>query len=135
MTQGTTTKQEQIAQFLNERCSFPRCRYRFRQWEEWPPIVEERPTAEALAKELLAIAEFRALQLGTWLGTTDGQIITEAVEMVAPPFYRQDIELLVEALKLAAAMQQSQGQDKAFWVGVGFLAAAGIGAAITNRAA
>ncbi len=33
--------------------------------------------------------------------------------MAAPPFYRQDIELLVEALKLAASMQATEGQDKA----------------------
>jgi hypothetical protein len=68
-------------------CSFPRCRYWFGRWQEWPPITDERTTAEALAKELLGIAEFRALQLGTWLGTTNGEVITEAAEMVAPPFF------------------------------------------------
>lgn len=136
MTQETPTKQEQIARFLMERCSFPRCRYWLGQWQEWPPIAEERPTPEELAEELLSFSEFRALQLGTWLRTTDGEIISAALEMVAPPFYRQDIELLFAALRLAASIQQSEGQDKAVWVGLaGLVAAAGIGAAITGRAA
>ena len=74
-----------------------------------------RPTADELAHELLTDAEFEALQLGTWLNTTNGKVISEAVEMVLPPFYRQDAELLVEALQLAANLRRGRagaGREK-----------------------
>ncbi len=58
-----------------------------------------------MAGQLLATAEFRALGLGSWLGTPEGEFFTAAVEAVSPAFYRQDEELLVEALQLAAKMQ------------------------------
>ncbi len=114
------TKQEQIAQFLVQYIKLPRGytpqAWASQPWLEMPfpyTVPSTRPTAEQLAHELLAMSEFRALQLGTWLNTTNGQVITEAVEMVSPPFYRQDIELLVEALQLAAQLQAHEGQDKA----------------------
>jgi len=68
-----------------------------------PPI--EGPSAAELAGQLLATAEYRGLGLGSWLGTPEGEFFTGAVEAVSPPFYRQDEELLVEALKLAAKMR------------------------------
>ena len=114
---NTMTKQQELAEFLHQRIAWARMVSPFGPWASayswsYPSYGYQiqRPTAEQLANELLSIAEFRALQLGTWLGTTDGQILTQAVEMVAPPFYRQDVELLVEALKLAASIQQSEGQ-------------------------
>jgi hypothetical protein len=112
------TKQEQIARFLDQYVTLPRATSRFASaGEEWlgqPYLVARtRPTQQQVAHELLAIPEFRALQLGTWLSTTNGEVIAEAVELVSPPFYRGDIELLVAALKLAAAVQQSEGQSKA----------------------
>jgi len=76
----------------------------------WQPPTRAVSAAE-LAGQLLATAEFRALGLGSWLGTPDGEFFTAAVEAVSPPFYRQDEELLVEALKLAAKMQS--GNQKA----------------------
>ena len=130
------TKQEQIAQFLDRYVTaWPRVHSWYDELQPW--YLQPRPTAQQLAEELLQVAEFRALRLGTWLGTTDGQIITEAVGMVAPPFYRQDIELLVEALKLAASMQQSEGQDKAGKVALGAIGVAVLALAIgeSGRAA
>jgi hypothetical protein len=67
-----------------------------------------RPSAEELAEQLLADAEFGAIRLGTFLDTPDGELLVTAVELVSPPFYRDDIELLVAALKLAARIQQRQ---------------------------
>ena len=113
------TKQEQIAAFVDEHISFPRRPYSILGgWEEgtWYDALvspQPRPTPEELAHGLLANAEFRGLQLGTWLNTPDGQVIAEAVELVAPPFYRQDIELLVQALQLAAQLQRQGGQQRA----------------------
>src|SRR5665213_1190561 len=102
------TKQEQIAVFLNEYVKWPRMPVsRFGEiplpWERSlyfvPEFRHDRPTAEVIGNELLNVAEFRALQLATWSGTTDGEVLIQGVEMMLPPFYRQDIELLVAALQ------------------------------------
>ncbi len=124
----TMTKQQELTEFLHQRIAWPRLVSPFGPWASayawsYPSYGYriQRPTAEQLANELLSIAEFRALQLGTWLGTTDGQILTQAVEMVAPPFYRQDVELLVEGLKLAASIQRSEGQEFAGKIALGVI--------------
>jgi hypothetical protein len=122
---STATKQRQLADFLHQNIRFPRVVSPFGLWGSaylgYPgssyPL--QRPTTEQLANDLLSVAEFRSLQLGTWLSTTDGQILTKAVEMVAPPFYRQDVELLVDALKLAASMQQRESQQVAGKIALG----------------
>jgi hypothetical protein len=102
------TNQEQLIAFLDQHITFPRAPGPYAtalyamSWRTGAP----RPTAEELAQQLLALAEFRALQLGTWLSTPDGQFLTETVEMVTPPFYRADLELLIDALQIAAREQQ-----------------------------
>jgi hypothetical protein len=63
----------------------------------WQPPIE-RPSAAELATQLLATAEFRALGLGSWLRTSEGEIISVAVEAISPPFYRQGEAMLVDAL-------------------------------------
>jgi hypothetical protein len=124
------TKQLQIAQFLAEHVTFPRAPWYLGSDAHFLahayPYGRPRPSYEDIARELLAIPEFRALQLGTWLGTTDGQVIAQAVELVAPPFYQQDIELLVAALKLAAQLQSQEGQDRAGKVALGILGATAV---------
>ena len=107
-----TTRPKQIAAFLGGYFTGLPRRHRI-LGEDWMWQRQERATAKAIAEELIKVAEFRALRLGTWLGTENGRVIAEAVEMVSPPFYRQDEELLVEALKLAAAMQMSEGENRA----------------------
>jgi hypothetical protein len=77
-----------------------------------------------MARDLIDMSEFRALELGGWLGTTDGQVIAQAVEAVTPPFYRQDIELTVAALRRAAQIQHEEGQQVAGRVA---LASLGVG--------
>jgi hypothetical protein len=71
------------------------------------------PTPEQLAEALLQDAEFRSLQLGSWLNSTDGQVIAEAVAMVVPPLYRTDFELVVEGLQRAADLQRLAGKERA----------------------
>lgn len=131
------TKQEQIATFLNQHINLPRVTSPY--WaHQRHYLMQPRPSAEQVAQELLQIAEFRALRLGTWLGTVDGQVITEAVEMVVPPFYRQDIELLVAALQLAAQLQQTEGHNKAGKLALGAIGIAaliGIAGSGAGRAA
>jgi hypothetical protein len=90
-----------------------------------PPILPQLPSAEEFAAELLADAAFRTLQPGTWLSTTDGQLIAEAVSRVIPPSYEPVYTLTVEALRLAAAQQTGRGRQRA-----GALALAILGAGI-----
>ncbi len=128
------TKQQQIADFFNRYVTnLPRSYGWYRQSLYPLGGWQQRPTVEAVARELLGVAEFRELQLGTWLGTTDGEILTAAVEMVVPMFYVEDVELLVDALKIAAELQQKEGRQKAMLTAAG--AAVVIGLAGWGRAA
>jgi hypothetical protein len=70
-------------------------------------------TPEQYAQVLLGDAEFRALQLGTWLGTTDGEVINQAVEQIIPPFYRPEYDFMIKGLTLAASLQAQEGQQVA----------------------
>lgn len=80
--------------------------------------------AQALAAAVLEDAGFRALQLGTWLNTPDGNLIAEVVGQVLPPNYRPEYHLVVEALKIAATHQRQAGVQRA--VGAGVLGAVGL---------
>lgn len=78
-------------------------------WLTPPPL----PPAQTLASEFFADTEFRALQLGTWLNTTEGQSITDAVARVLPPGYQPMFSIIVEALQIAAARQTGRGRRTA----------------------
>jgi hypothetical protein len=126
-------KQEQIVAFLEKHVTLPRVPISYSPWGTAYPwaqthsyVLPPRPTVEVVANELLGIAEFKALQLGTWLGTTDGKVIAQAVESVTPPFYRQDAELLVAALQQAATLQQQEGQQVAGRFALGAIGVAGV---------
>lgn len=96
---------------------------------------ESGPFASApdLAQAWLDDADFRALQLGTWLRTADGELVTQAVALVIPPQYRFQFELVVDALQLAARLQHEQcGRMAARNFLVGALAAAGLYAVATS---
>lgn len=80
--------------------------------------------AEQLGEALVDDVGFRALELGTWLNSPDGELIAAAVQRVLPPAYRLEYDLVVEALKFAASRQQQEGWRKA--VGVGVFAGVGL---------
>jgi hypothetical protein len=118
--------QQRITAYLEQYTSqWPRHTY---HWVMEPAMADHYTSAQ-IANELLADAEFRALKLGTWLSTPDGEIIAAAVTALTPPPYKQDIDLLIEALKLAAQEQQREAREKIF-VGLVFtgLAAIAVGA-------
>lgn len=114
--------QEQITTFVNKAfADFPRrsnIAYptRVPRWENahfaWQSIGAVRPTRDDIVRDRLSNVEFKALQLGTWLNTPDGDLIAQAVEAASPPFYREDVELIVDSLKYAAALQRA-GQVRA----------------------
>jgi hypothetical protein len=111
------TTQEQLTKFLDEHVRWPRppvgiwAGFSDPMADQW--IGQQRPTAAEISDAWLEDAEFRALQLGTWLNTPDGQIIAAAVEAVSPPFYAEDEKLLVAALQHAAARQREEGVQAA----------------------
>ena len=135
------TKQEQIATFLDQHITLPRVVGPYGPFAHADPFVYSyadiahgRPSVEHLAGDLLAHTGFQTLNLGTWLGTTDGEVIAQAVEMVSPPFYRQDVQLLVAALRHAAALQQQEGQRVAGQFALGAVAAAAVVALFISSA-
>jgi hypothetical protein len=83
-----------------------------------PPLMAQHYSAEALAAELFADPDFRALQLGTWSRTADSKEITMAVDALAERPYRQDAELLSAAVALAARLQQEDGRRRAVAAGL-----------------
>ncbi len=111
MNQAQVALCNQLADFLRRRVTFiPNT-----SGHPWGRTarLQQLPTVEQFAKGLVADTEFRSLQLGTWLGTTHGEVIEAAVGMVIPPFYRPEYELAVEGLKVASRLQQQAGQELA----------------------
>lgn len=62
-------------------------------------------TAAELADELLEDVGFRALELGGFLSTADGELIASGVELALPSADSRVVNLALEALKLAASEQ------------------------------
>jgi hypothetical protein len=90
------------------------------------------PSYEDLAQELLDTAGFRALQLGSWLGTTEGQVIEQAVAVVIPPMFRPQYALVVNGLMRAAELQQ-RGDRRAGAVAVSVLLLGAVLVAATRQ--
>lgn len=109
---------EDIAEFLEvfieDWPRAPEFQFQFRP----PPAMAHRFSASDVASQLLETAGFRALHLGSWLSTPNGELIAAGVELLSPPPYDVDIELLVEALKIAATKQRTAELDKALGIGV-----------------
>jgi hypothetical protein len=62
-------------------------------------------TAPELAEDIVEDVGFRALELGGFLQTPDGELIASGVELALPGADRRVVELAIEALKLAASKQ------------------------------
>jgi hypothetical protein len=74
------------------------------------PAVDE---AEVLAKELYADAEWKALQLATFLSGPNGKLIAEGVGLAIPPVFEGDYNLWLSAMNRAAQMQYTEGAKPA----------------------
>jgi hypothetical protein len=106
--------QQKISEYLDSfTAQWPRYEHYGYGWGwNMQPSVASRHTASEIAKAMLADAEFRALKLGTWLNTPDGELLAAAVTTLAPPPYQEDAQLLIEALQLAAQQQQADARTK-----------------------
>lgn len=121
MDEKQKAKCDQIANVLRKHIPHSLGQHLFSNrfmYGQWFPL----PTQEQFAEALLGDAEFRSLQLGTWLGTTDGKLLTEAVGLVISPTYAPEFAVAVEGLKLAAQLQHEEGTQKAGTISAGVLA-------------
>jgi len=111
VNQAQLAKCNQIADFLGRRITLIQHVY----GHPWGRTAWQQPlpSVDQFAKKLVDGASFRSLQLGTWLGTTDGEVIETAVGMAIPPIYRREYDLAVDGLKLAACLQQQAAQEMA----------------------
>jgi hypothetical protein len=116
------TTPEELAEYLNRhvpqewRSGFP--------WTSFSPTW--RPTVEQLSQQWLNDAEFGAFQLGQFLMTPDGELISSAVSLVMPPLAQEDAELVEAALKMAAtAKTREQRKAAIIMAGVGVVLFAG----------
>jgi hypothetical protein len=108
------TKQAKLTAYLNKaNLGIPRC-YEQPLW--FIPQYHESPSVDELVAKFLSDVEFTAIQLGTILGTPEGDVITSAVEAVLPSFYSEDVTLIVDALTLAAKAQTREQRTDALAV-------------------
>jgi hypothetical protein len=118
------TPQQRITSYLEQ---FTEQWPKYRQAWYLQPTMASAYTAEYIADALLADAEFRALRLGTWLNTPPGELVAAAVTALTPPPYQEDVDLLVQALQLAAQRQHAEARQK---LAVGLLGGAALAFAI-----
>jgi hypothetical protein len=103
---GTT--QQALTEYLGRfTASWPR----YQGWG-WDPqsLASASYSAQQVADALFADAEFRALKLGTWLSTPEGELLTAAATALMPPLYAEDAGLLIDGLKMAAQQQQADAR-------------------------
>lgn len=79
----------------------------------YDPRLNLRLAPQEFARRLVNDSAFQLLRLGTWMGTPDGTLITQAVATVVPPVYRPPYDLLVQGLTEAAALQARAGRRAA----------------------
>jgi hypothetical protein len=112
---------EAVAQFLEE---FIHDWPRDPTWQAGPfgfrplPAMAYQVSVDELAGQILQTVGFRALRLGSWLNTPDGELIAAAVELLTPPPYAIDAQLLIDALEVAANRQRSAEREKVMGIGV-----------------
>jgi hypothetical protein len=98
-----TTQQALTEYLMRYTANWPR--YEPWGWNRYAVVPASR-SAQQVTAELLADAEFRAIKLGTWLSTPEGEFISAAVTSLMPSLYQADAEVLIEGLQLAARQQQ-----------------------------
>lgn len=88
-------------------------------FRSWPA---QRPSAKEVADLFSADADFELLRFSTFLASPQGELFTEAVELLSPPLFRDDEGLVLEALQIAA----SERTRRERLISVGLVIALGI---------
>jgi hypothetical protein len=116
---------EQVVRDWPRQPDYPDCFHtRVLQYAPYPVPKACTVTPRQLAGQLLASDRFRALKLGRWLRRPDTPAMRAAVEALSPLPLREDIELLVSALTLAAENLQERRRALAVlvWLALSTLA-------------
>src|SRR6185437_15720892 len=115
--------QRQLADFISSRISVGRVQpgadYTHPVWYRMPYHAAPLPAFEQVAGELVRDTEFRALQLGTFLNTPTGDFVEQAVALAVPTAFAPEFGLLVDAVKLAAKLQQSEARGNVVLTAIG----------------
>ena len=115
--------QDQLADFIRCRISVGRVQpgadYSYLSWYPMPYQLEPLPAFEQVAAELVRDTEFRALQLGTFLNTPSGEFVAQTVALAVPRGFVPEFALLVDALKLAAKLQQGEARGNVILSAIG----------------
>jgi hypothetical protein len=127
-----TDQQQRIASYVSRNPSlspYVYCGQTMQPPRPWlEAMARQLPLLEHFRRELLEDAEFQALKLGSWLGTTDGQIIADAVSTVISPAYGPAYQLAVKGLTLAAEDQATEGKKTAGKIALGAIFVGGVAA-------
>lgn len=99
-------------------------------YRPWPPVVPTHDQqVQVIVADLAKDAELAKMQLCTFLGTPEGQLIATAVEMAIPEPYG----LVVKEALTIVCNKQGAGRQAAF--GIGALIAVGLFIAVASSAA
>lgn len=125
LKRDTRTPQEKITNFLAEFTA---------QWPKQQPWALSRLPGMAsayqaadIAVDLYARQAFLNLKLGTWLNTTQRDVLAAAVDRLPAALFPADAALLVSALEIAARRQHDEARQK---LAVGLLGGAALAIAL-----
>jgi hypothetical protein len=121
----------ELANYLNRRIP-----EEWRTGYTWLFGPSGRPSVEQLAQQFSSDAEFTALQVGKFLATPNGQLISCAVAFLIPPLSREDAELVEAALMMAATARTKEQRQAALFaavVGIALFAGAILSSQSSNR--
>jgi hypothetical protein len=92
-----------------------------RQWTQTHPYWHQR-SAEDIADELAADADFGTIRLAGWLQTPDGTLITRIVQDVLPYPYNYGADVLADAIQIAARQRTERQRGLTLLGGAGLAA-------------
>ena len=115
--------QDQLADFIRRRISVGRVQpgadnAYARLYPTLYPLAP-LPAYEQVAAELARDTEFRVLQLGTFLNTPSGDFVEQAVSLAVPRGFTPEFSLLVDAVQLAAKLQQGEARGNVILSAIG----------------
>jgi hypothetical protein len=93
-----------------------------RQWVQTHPLWRQL-SAEDIAAEFAAEVDFGTIRLAGWMQTPDGALITQIVERVLPFPYNYGVDVLAEAVSIAARQRTERQRGLTLVGGIGLAVA------------
>ena len=92
-----------------------------RHWTQAHPYWHQR-SAQDIAAELAADADFGTIKLAGWLRTPDGTLVTQVVQGILPYPYNYGADVLADAIQIAARQRTERRRELALLGGAGLAA-------------